>query len=453
VYGTLGTASPGNKPGDRSAALGWTDDSGNLWLFGGLGKDGTVGGYGTSGYGFGDLNDLWMFNPVSNEWTWMAGSNTASAPAVYGVLGWAASSNTPGSREQSVGWKDRSGNLWLFGGVGIAQIYTFGFLNDLWMLSPSSGQWTWMDGIEQSGVYGTLQEPAYGNVPGGRQESVSWIDSVGNLWLFGGSGPYSLGYEGELNDLWVYQPLNASAATPAFSVAAGTYSAIQTVTLSDTTPGASIYYTTDGTAPTNTSMLYRGPITVAETETLQATAVARNYFNSAVASAAYVLNLPPDFAVSVSPVSMTVTAGGSGPAAVSIAPQGGFASAVSFACSGLPSGATCIFSPSTVTPTSAPAITELKVTTSAASAMLRGNRQPLIPEAALAITICVAGFRKRKSLRLLLLLGVSLTGLGLLSGCGGGSSGGGPQPVTSTVTVTATSGSLAHSTTFSLTVN
>jgi hypothetical protein len=36
VYGTLGTPAPGNTPGARTYPLGWTDNNGNLWLFGGL---------------------------------------------------------------------------------------------------------------------------------------------------------------------------------------------------------------------------------------------------------------------------------------------------------------------------------------------------------------------------------------------------------------------------------
>jgi hypothetical protein len=97
--------------------------------------------------------------------------------------------------------------------------------------------------------------------------------------------------------------------------------------------------------------------------------------------------------------------------------------------------------------------TTLTVTTAATSASLPQSSQPLFPEAALAGVLCFIGFRKRRSLQLMLLLGVSVAGLGLLSGCGGGSSGAGSQTITSTVTVTATSGTLIHTTTFTLVVN
>ena len=80
------------------------------------------------------------------------------------------------------------------------------------------------------------------------------------------------------------------AATPTFSPAAGTYSGAQSVTISDATSGATIYYTTNGTTPTTSSTKYTGPITVSSTETLQAIAVATGDANSAVASAAYTID-------------------------------------------------------------------------------------------------------------------------------------------------------------------
>ena len=210
VYGIQGVASASNVPGARNSAVSWTDSSGNLWLFGGEGGEG-VGGM---------LNDLWEFSPTTKEWMWVSGSSTGNASGVYGTLGVASTSTVPGARWNPVSWTDSSGNLWLFGGQGLDSTGASGWLNDLWEFSPSTKEWTWMGGSNttyanaaqtidkgQPGVYGTEGVPAATNVPGGRYSAVSWTDSSGNFWLFGGAGHDSTAAQiGELNDLWRYQP-------------------------------------------------------------------------------------------------------------------------------------------------------------------------------------------------------------------------------------------------------
>jgi hypothetical protein len=166
---------------------------------------------------------------------------------------------------------------------------------------------------------------------------------------------------------------------------------------------------------------------------------------------------PAIFMLGASPSSLTVNSGSSGAVTVTVTPEYGFNSAVSFGCSGLPSGTSCSFSPATVTPSGgANASTRLTVSASATAALHR-SRGPFFPEAALAVAFFCFGWRKRRRLRILLLLTAMAAGLSLLDACGGGgSSSSGPppvQPVTSTVTVTATSGALQQTTTFSLTVN
>ena len=81
----------------------------------------------------------------------------------------------------------------------------------------------------------------------------------------------------------------SAAATPALSPPAGTYSSQQSVTLSDATAGATIYYTTDGSAPTASSTEYSSPIAVSASAVIEADAVAPGYAHSDLATADYVI--------------------------------------------------------------------------------------------------------------------------------------------------------------------
>lgn len=199
TYGTKGTAASGNTPGARYNSLVAIDSSNNLWLLGGYGYD-NMGG---QGY----LNDLWKYDPTTNNWTWISGSSTAGASPVFGIKGTAASSNVPGTKSLGQMWFDASGNLWIFGGYGKSSSGTIGNMNDLWKFNTTSKMWTWMSGattVAQTGVYGSQGVSSSSNVPGARNAYVSWKDTDGNFWIFGGIGVDSLGSGGFLNDLWQY---------------------------------------------------------------------------------------------------------------------------------------------------------------------------------------------------------------------------------------------------------
>ena len=80
--------------------------------------------------------------------------------------------------------------------------------------------------------------------------------------------------------------------TPAFSPSGGTFTAAQTVTITDATQGATIYYTTNGSAPTTSSTKYTGPISVKANTTLKAIAVAPGHTTGSAGTAAYSIELP-----------------------------------------------------------------------------------------------------------------------------------------------------------------
>ena len=216
IYGTKGTAAPSNVPGGRELPLSFTDSAGNFWLFGGVGFDST----GVVGF----LNDLLEFNPTSKKWTWMSGSsivgsNPAAQMGIYGTQGTPSAANVPPGLQKAIGWIDKNNNIWIFGGNGPDLNGGLYALDNLWEFTPSTGEWTWVNGPGDvagggtvgAGVYGSLGVPAQGNIPGARFSSTSWIDTSGNLWLFGGFGSGAIGPDGQvgqnvLNDLWKFDP-------------------------------------------------------------------------------------------------------------------------------------------------------------------------------------------------------------------------------------------------------
>ena len=107
-------------------------------------------------------------------------------------------------------------------------------------------------------------------------------------------------YVGTANFLSVYGLLAAAppAATPVLNPGGESFSGSVSVTITDSTPGASIYFTTDGSTPTTSSRKYTGPITVNTSQTINAIASASGYLQSPMASETYNLltqALSPDF--------------------------------------------------------------------------------------------------------------------------------------------------------------
>jgi hypothetical protein len=209
-------------------------------------------------------------------------------------------------------------------------------------------------------------------------------------------------------------------ATPTFSVTAGTYVTVQSVSISDTTTGAKIYYTTNGATPTSASTLYTAALLVPVSTTIKAIAInSPNYNNSPVATAAYVINLPPPgFTVTASSLTINVV-NGTGTTTLTVTANASMNGTVAFACSGfLPIGATCAFSPTSVTTLAqATGTTTLTVTVPTTTAGLRRDSGPMLPGTVLAAALCFFGFRKRRRLQVLLLFAISIAGFNLMTGC------------------------------------
>ncbi|MDY0335285.1 MAG: lamin tail domain-containing protein [Bacteroidales bacterium] len=94
---------------------------------------------------------------------------------------------------------------------------------------------------------------------------------------------------------WIYLGFHVSecqggttVATPVFTPGSGTYTNPVSVTITCETPGAAIYYTTDGSDPTELSQPYTIPITISQTTTLKARAFLDGYNPSYITTAQYV---------------------------------------------------------------------------------------------------------------------------------------------------------------------
>ncbi len=158
----------------------------------------------------------------------------------------------------------------------------------------------------------------------------------------------------------------ATTATPTFSVAAGTYTAAQTVSLSSATSGATIYYTTNGSTPTTSSSVYSAPITVSATTTINAFATSSNAANSAVASSTYTIQPAPTFTLTPAANPWTLQQNAGATQTITVTPVNGFScpNSVALSVSGAPSGVgtgfagnTLIVYPPLSTPTGTYALT------------------------------------------------------------------------------------------------
>lgn len=496
VSGTFQSAAAGNAPGSRRNAAGWTDSNGNLWLFGGMGWDANP-----NGTAYSALNDVWRFDPNSKEWAWMGGASVAPLCGAnfndncgnvpmspwfgnQGTKGVPAPGNIPSLIEPAAHWKDAEGNFWLLS-------------NDLlWEFNPAANEWAWMGGGGSPyGNYGTRGVPSTTNNPGLRLRSQGWTDASGDLWLFGGLGYNAMSISDLLNDLWEFRP-QAPAPLPSFSLVAlpapgdananlqfhpGSALAIPievlpgagfnspvTLSASGTPDGVTVSWSATSITGVGTSNLTTtiGTNAAPGSYSITITGAGGGQTDSISIPLVVQSGAPPEFSISTSPGSLTVNSGGQGTAKITIAPQLGFGSQVSFSCAGLPSGATCSFSPATITPDGRHSATTTLTIAASASGAMQHEPRPWLPVGALSLAGLLLWRRPRWKIGFWLAVLIASFGLSLLSACGGGSpssssgtggggSGGGssPTPSISTITITGTAGSLQESTVLTLTLN
>ncbi len=97
-------------------------------------------------------------------------------------------------------------------------------------------------------------------------------------------------------------------SAPSFAPSPGIYTVPQSVSLSDNTTGATIYYTTDGSTPTTSSSVFSSPIYVSTTTTINAIATAPGYTTSSVSSGTYAFP-GPLASIAVTPANASIGKG------------------------------------------------------------------------------------------------------------------------------------------------
>jgi hypothetical protein len=112
-------------PAGRESRACWTDPCFKFWIYGGS----------SQGSFYGSQSDLWKFDPVTLEWTWVSGPLTVLQPGSFGTQGVSSPTNQPPARSGNLAWTDKAGNLWMFGGCDQSWPSAW---NDLWRFVPDT---------------------------------------------------------------------------------------------------------------------------------------------------------------------------------------------------------------------------------------------------------------------------------------------------------------------------
>ena len=213
-YGNIGVEESDNWPPNRMGSVSWLLNN-KMYLFGGASQ-------------FEDttLNDLWLFNPVNNYWTWISGDpylylDRPYKFSYYGTKGIESDLNKVGSRWLSSSFTlyninnnnnnnnnedDGDNYLYLYGGEGFTTT-KIGYLQDLWRFNTKTNKWTWIDGTNTTITNNNFQYPNKGNKenkenisPPNRIRSCVTVINNTNVYLFGGSNFNNSYY---FSDIWL----------------------------------------------------------------------------------------------------------------------------------------------------------------------------------------------------------------------------------------------------------
>ncbi len=167
-------------------------------------------------------------------------------------------------------------NIWTFTGnlnVGEIKIHAklgSDFISGAW----EEGSWLYSDAINADFLTASKYR----------------VDGVDGKWKVAEAGIYSITVNLKTGLLTVSK-VQCNPVT--FNPAGGTYTTVQSVTLTSATSGAIIRYTTDGSTPNNSSTIYSDPISVTGSQTIKAYATKSGMIDSSISQETYTLNLPP----------------------------------------------------------------------------------------------------------------------------------------------------------------
>ena len=201
IYGVKGVANATNQPNSKEdCTKNWVKDT-KLYLFGGINFDNFIG----------DIpNDLWEYDILTNQWTWIHGDTLINREGVYPS---AHCIETPAIyptgrvlKGASIQSKVCDKVFWMFGGGSYN-----GYYQELWMYKPEENKWLWVSGgkyrpdTNKNYKYGIREVSSLSNKPGVVLPLV-FSDSKGAIYTYGGLHIIPNASPGYRNEVWRYDP-------------------------------------------------------------------------------------------------------------------------------------------------------------------------------------------------------------------------------------------------------
>jgi hypothetical protein len=201
-FGPKGVSSQNYEPPALYGVSYWSDTTDRkLYIFGGIHI--AAGTSAEKRYA-----DMWMFDYVSWNFTWIHGPGTQDTTGTYGFNQTVFAENLiPGARAFASFSYDKTNKIgYLFGGSGWARV-ELGNLNDLWAYDFNSNIWAWYSGsfaVNPNGAANQRNVWGDGNVPRARFSAhMAFNPSKNQLYIYGGANIRS-NQAVLLSDLWKY---------------------------------------------------------------------------------------------------------------------------------------------------------------------------------------------------------------------------------------------------------